>query len=211
MDNPVMIIGAGALGKAVLEIFLHNGVVVYGFLDDDKKLHGTEIDHIPVFGSTEDKQFFNVIGKKCDAFIASDDNAYRAGIVKLLRSERKTMPVNAIHQTAEISRNTELHHGILINQKAVVGALAKVGNHCIIHTGAIVDFTAELGDFVQLGAGSVVNSGVKIGDGVFIGSGATIVSGVTVGAGTRIGAGSVVIADVPANETVFGYPAKKVG
>ena len=74
MDKPVMIISASALGKAVLEIFQNNEVVVYGFLDDDKKLHGTEIDNIPVLGSIEDQQYFEVIGEKCDVFVASDDN-----------------------------------------------------------------------------------------------------------------------------------------
>ncbi len=210
MDKPVMIIGATALGKAVLEIFQHNSVVVYGFLDDDPKLHGTEIDNIPVLGSVEESQYFEVVGKNCDVFIASDDDAYRANLIKLVRTERKTMPVNAIHKTAEIARNAEIHHGNFINQKAVIGALAKIGNHCIIHTGAIVDFTAELGDFVQVGAGSIINAGAKISDGVFIGSGVTIVSGVKIGKGASIGAGSVVIANVAAGETVFGNPAKRV-
>jgi FlaA1/EpsC-like NDP-sugar epimerase len=62
MDKPVLIICATALGKAVLEIFRSNDVVVYGFLDDDKKLQGTEIDDITILGSTDDDEYLNMIG-----------------------------------------------------------------------------------------------------------------------------------------------------
>ena len=43
MENPVIIFGANHLGRAAKEIFETNSVVVYGFLDDSKKLHNTEL------------------------------------------------------------------------------------------------------------------------------------------------------------------------
>jgi FlaA1/EpsC-like NDP-sugar epimerase len=61
MDKPVMIICATELGKAVLEIFKSNDVVVYGFLDDNEELQKTEIEDIPVLGSTDnDYRFIHV-------------------------------------------------------------------------------------------------------------------------------------------------------
>lgn len=210
MNKPVIIISAAALGKAVLEIFRSNEVVVYGFLDDNKKLHNTEIEDITVLGSTDNEDFLKIIGKDCDVFIASDDNSWKATVIKSLRKNQKAMPVNAIHRSAQISSSAILHHGSFINQGVKVGANSEIGNHCIVHTGAIVDYNSKLGDFVQLGAGSVVNSGSIIEDGVFVGSGVTIVSGVKVKEGARIGAGSVVISDVEKNSTVFGNPAKPI-
>jgi sugar O-acyltransferase (sialic acid O-acetyltransferase NeuD family) len=207
MNKPVLIISASNLGKAVLEIFKSNSVVVYGFLDDDKKLHGTEIEDISVLGSTDDETYLKIIGKDCDVFIASDDNSWKANMIKNLRKNQKAMPVNAIHKNTQIAQSAILHHGCLINQNVQIGAHAAVGNHCIVHTGAIVDFAAKIGDFVQIGAGSIINSGVQVGSNVFIGSGVTIVSGVTIADGARVGAGSVVISDVKKNETVFGNPA----
>lgn len=207
MDKPVMIVCASALGKAVLEIFKSNNVVVYGFLDDDKKLHNTEIEDIPVLGSTDNESFLGIIGKECDVFVASDDNSWRANMIKNLRKGQKAMPVNAIHKNAGISPSAILHHGCLINQNVVIGANSEVGNHCLIHSAAIIDFAAKVGDFCQIGAGSIINSGVEIEDNVFVGSGVTIVSGITVEEGARIGAGSVVISDVKKNQTVFGNPA----
>ena len=211
MNKPVIIICASELGKAVLEIFKSNNVIVYGFLDDNKKLHGTEIEDITILGSTIDDEYLKLLGKDCDVFVASDDNSWKASVIKSLKKDQKSMPVNAIHNDATIAKSAILHHGSLYNQGVKIGANAEISNHCIFHSGAIVDYGCRVGDFVQIGAGSIINSGVVIEDGAFVGSGVTIVSGVTVKEGARIGAGSVVIADVNKNETVFGNPAKSIG
>ncbi len=208
MDNPVIIFGANGLGKAVHDVFTSNGVVVYGFLDDDKALHGNEIKDIFVLGSTDDDGFLKLIGKKCEAVIAVDDNKLKKSLVEMLKKRRKMMPVNAIHKSTIISESANLGHGNIINAGTVVGANVVVGNHCILHSNTTIDFESSLGDFVQVGAGSIINTGVTIDDEVFVGSGVTIISGVNVGKGARIGAGSVVIADVKKGQTVFGNPAK---
>ncbi len=210
MNNPVIIFCASALGKAVLEIFKSNQVVVYGFLDDDKLLHGSEIEDITVLGGTDNDEYLKIIGKNCDAFIASDDNSWKASMIKSLKERQKSMPINAIHSSAQISTSAVLHHGILINQGVQIGANTELGNHCMLHSGAILDFNVTVGDFVQIGAGSIINSGVIIGDGAFIGSGVTIVSGVTIGEKARVGAGSVVISSVEKKATVFGNPAQSI-
>lgn len=210
MKNPVMIIGANAMGQAARHIFESNDVLIYGYLDESSNLHGTEIDDITILGSPEDDGFLKFIGKKCEAFVAIDDNKYRKNLVEMLKTRRKIMPVNAIHQSAEIAESAHIGHGNFINMGVRIGNKAKVSNHCIINTNAVVDYEAELGELVQLGAGSIINSGVIIEDEAFIGSGVTIVSGVKIGKGARVGAGSVVIADVKKGETVFGNPAQKI-
>jgi len=210
MINPVVILGAGNIGKLALEIFQSNNVVVYGLLDDDKSLHNTTINEVPVLGSTEDDTYLKILGDKCDAFIATDDTKLKKHQVAMLTEGRRIMPVNCFHKTSYISPSAEIGHGNLVSASAVVNANAKVGNHCILQSGSIIDYNAEVGNYVQVGAGAVINTGVTIGDEVFIGSGAIIVSGITIGKKARIGAGSVVIEDVKDNTTVFGNPAKKV-
>lgn len=210
MENPVIIFGAKGIAKAALEIFNSNGVVVYGFLDDDVELHNQEINGITILGATDDHGYLKLIGKKAEAFVAVDENTYRKGLVKMINEKRKKMPVNAIHSFVNIPESVFLGHGNFINAGVVLGARARVSNHCIVNTGTVIEYEAELGDFVQVGAGSVINPGVKIGAEAFVGSGATIVTGVTIGQGARIGAGSVVIADVLEGQTVFGNPAKPV-
>ena len=210
MDNPVLILGANFLGRAAKEIFEGNGNVVYGFLDDNKTLHKNEIDTVTVLGSTDDDGFLKLIGKKCEAFVAADDNKLRKSLVKMLQEERHVQPVNAIHGSSILATSASIGHGNFIDVNAVIGAGAEVGSHCIIHANVVVGTEAKIGDYVQIGAGSIINAGSEIEAEAFIGSGSIVISGITIGKGARVGAGSVVIAPVKAGETVFGNPAQKV-
>lgn len=210
MENPVIIFGANALGRAAKEIFESNGNVVYGFLDDAKTLHNKEIDESFVLGSTDDDGFLKLIGKKCEAFVAVDDNRLRKGLVKMLNDVRKVQPVNAIHKTVTISNHVELGYGNMIDLGTVVGVGTKLSNYNLIQSGCVIGAEVTLGNYIQIGSGSVISAGATIEDEAFIGSGVTIVSGITIGKGARVGAGSVVIAPVKAGETVFGNPAQAI-
>ena len=85
MENPVIILGANVIGRQAKEIFEGNGNVVYCFLDDNKSIHNTEIDNVTVMGATDDDGFLKLIGKKCEAFVAADDNKVRKSLVKMLQ------------------------------------------------------------------------------------------------------------------------------
>ncbi|MBY0434636.1 MAG: NeuD/PglB/VioB family sugar acetyltransferase [Cyclobacteriaceae bacterium] len=210
MENPVIIFGAGYLGRMAKEIFESNEVVVYGFLDDNKKLHSTEVDTAVVMGSTDDDGFLKLIGRKCEAFVAVDDNKLRKSLVKMLLEVRHKQPVNATHRGAFISPAVAIGHGNFFDIGFSAGVGSKIGSHCLLHAKSHVGAESTLGDFVQVGPGSVISPSVTIEHEVFIGAGVTIVSGVTVGKGARIGAGSVVVAPIKAGETVFGNPAQKI-
>jgi sugar O-acyltransferase (sialic acid O-acetyltransferase NeuD family) len=210
MENPVIIFGANYLGRAAKEIFDRNGNVVYGFLDDTKSLHASEIDNVTVLGSTDDDGFLKLIGKKCEAFVAVDDNKLRKNLVKMLLEQRKMQPVNAIHPSTSLALSVTIGHGNFFDAGAQTGAGSVIGSHCLIHANVVLGAETKIGDFVQIGASSTINSGVVIEDEAFIGSGVIIVSGVTIGKGARVGAGSVVIKPVKAGETVFGNPASTI-
>ncbi len=210
MENPVIIFGAKGLGKVALDIFQSNEVIVYCFLEDDTKLHNTEINGVSILGITEDEVFLKLIGPKCEAFVATDDNKLKASLVEMLYEDRKIMPINAFHKNISIATSALIGHGNMFNAGAVVNSNAKINNYCIIGSNTVIDYEAELSDMVQVGAGTVIGSNVKVGKGAFIGSGVTIVAGVTIGRNSRIGAGSVVVAEVKDGETVFGNPAQKV-
>lgn len=210
MDNPVMILGAGPVGRLAREIFEANGNVVYGFLDDNKSLHGTTLDELSVFGSTDDDGFLKLIGRKCEAFIAVDDNRLRKSLVRMLNEIRHVQSVNAIHPRAGVSLRATIGHGNLIDASAELAPGVTVGSHNLIHALVRLGVGVNCGDHAQIGAGTVINENVTIGDEVFIGSGVTVVAGVTLGKGCRVGAGSVVVSEVKPGETVFGNPAKTV-
>src|ERR1051325_5607701 len=130
MENPVIIFGAGYIARAAKEIFEKNGVVVYGFLDDDKKLHGKEIDEASVLGATDDDGFLKLISKKCEAFIAIDDNKLRKNLTKMLNDVRHVQPVNAVHPQAMVSAKAVIGYGNFVDGGAQVAVGAKMGSHC---------------------------------------------------------------------------------
>jgi len=210
MQSPVIIFGANSLGRIVKEIFEQNLAVVYGFLDDDKKLHNTEVDDVVVLGGTDDELFLNLIGKKCESFVASDDNRLRKSLVKTLNDICKVQPVNAIHGGAAISPRCEIGYGNFIDNRVILSAGSQIGHHNILNAATTVGVGTKIGDFVQIGVGSSIGHDVVLEDEVFVGAGVTIVSGVVIGKGTRVGAGSVVVASIGAGETVFGNPAQKI-
>lgn len=210
MKNPVIIFGANAIGRSAKEIFELNEVVVFGFLDENAKLHKTELDEATILGATDDDGFLKLIGKKCEAFVAIDDNKLRKSVVKMLNEGRHVQPVNSVHPKANVSIKAEIGHGNFIDYGSYLAPAVKLGSHCLVHANAVVGAETTVGDFAQIGAGSVINAGVTIEAEAFIGSGVTVVSGVTIGKGARVGAGSVVIAPVKAGETVFGNPAQVV-
>ena len=210
MENPVLIFGAGDLGVQALDIFKRNNVLVYGLLDDHKELHGKEFGDVSVLGNTDDVGFLSILGTKCEAFVAIGERSVRERLVETLTDEYKSMPINAIHDSALISDMATIGHGNLIGARVTIGAKSKVGHHCLVQTAAVVDSWAQIGDYVTVGAGAIINDRVKIADGVFIGSGAIIVAGIEIGKNARIGAGSVVVENVPAKATYFGNPARKI-
>jgi sugar O-acyltransferase (sialic acid O-acetyltransferase NeuD family) len=211
MENPVIIFGAKGLGKVAYDIFTANEVVVYCFLDDDRRLHGSLIGEAQVSSHTEDDGYLKYIGQKCEAFIATDDTRVRKALVKMLLQRRKIVPVNCIHTNAVIENSANIGHGNLIAANAVISSVAQLGNHCTLGIGAVVEHEAQVGDFVQIGTNAVVGAGSQVGEGAFIGAGAVLVAGVKVGKNASVGAGSLVAQDVADGQTVFGVPAQVVG
>ena len=60
MENPVIILGAQAVGTAALDAFLSNDVVVYCLLDDDPQRQNSELLDVPVMGSTDDSELLDM-------------------------------------------------------------------------------------------------------------------------------------------------------
>jgi len=204
----VIIFGATGLGKVASDIFLSRNIITFCFLDDDESLHNQEINDVMVMGRTRDDGFLKYIGKKCEAFVAVEDSEERADLVEMLKTRRKVMPVNAIHDQAIISEHAHIGHGNLISAGAILNASAKINHHCIIHANAVIEYNATLADFAQIGTGAIISPKASIGEGALIGAGAVIATGVKIGAKAQVAPGAVVLQNVEEEAIVFGNPAQ---
>lgn len=102
-----------------------------------------------------------------------------------------------------------------------INPAARIGRGIFIDHGAgvVVGETAVIEDGVSILQGvSLGGTGKETGDrhpkirrGVMIGAGASVLGNIEIGECARIGAGSVVLANVPANCTAAGVPARIVG
>lgn len=102
-----------------------------------------------------------------------------------------------IHPGAIIGRRLFIDHGMGV----VIGETAEIGDDVTLYQG------------VTLG-GTTLNRGKRhptLADGVIVGAGAKILGSFTVGKNARVGANAVVLAEVPAQATMVGIPAKPLG
>ena len=124
----------------------------------------------------------------------------------------------------EIGDGSKIGSFVEIQKNARVGRNCKVSSHTFICEGVPIEDEVFVGHGVifindkyprATNPGGALQSDADwevvptvIKRGASIGSGVIVLCGVTIGEGALIGAGAVVIADVPANATVAGNPAR---
>lgn len=208
MKKPVLIFGSGTTAMHALEIFKSHDIIVYGFLDDDEDQIGKLIDDVSVLGKTDDHGFLKLINKKTEAFVAFDDLDERKSIIKMLIEQRKTMPVNAIHDKAHIAASANIGNGNFIDAGTVIQSHAEINQHVQIFANSTIGAKTTIGDYVQIGQNCSIGDSVSIEEGAYIGANATIIGGVKIAKNAKIGPGSVVISNVDKNARLFGNPAQ---
>lgn len=84
-----------------------------------------------------------------------------------------------------------------------------IGDGCKIDNLVQIAHNSIMGRFCIMAGHSGLAGSVTLGDGVIIGGSASIKDHTTINSGATVGAGSGVMNDVPAGQTVLGYPAQE--
>ena len=119
-----------------------------------------------------------------------------------------TLPGRLVSHLSRFLTGIEIHPGATIGRRLVI-------DHGM---GVVIGETAIIGDDVYLYhqvtlGGTSSHRGKRhptVGNNVIIGAGAKILGAILVGDNARVGSNAVVLADVPANTTVVGIPARPV-
>ncbi|MFN3167556.1 MAG: acetyltransferase [Phycisphaeraceae bacterium] len=207
-DKPVIVFGAGAHGRVLIEALELAGRRVEAFiLDDDSGLQGKPIAGREV--CTPDRL------DRLDP--ASVELVNAVGSIGLPAARRRVYERFAqrgfrfaavAHLSATVSSSATLAEGVQIMAGCVVQAGASIGVNTLLNTRVGVDHDCVIGGHCHLAPGVTLSGNVAVGDGCHLGTGAVVIQGVHIGPGSFVAAGAVVTRDLPPGSNARGVPAK---
>ncbi|MDQ0352769.1 acetyltransferase EpsM [Alkalibacillus filiformis] len=204
--NKLVIIGAGDLGKVVLDTVLQANTYELKnivFLDDVVE-RDTEFLGAKVVGGLDEANKFKSHGYKF--IIAISNNKIRKKI-----ADELTLPyINVIHPNATISANSSYGVGNIILANSTIDPDVKINNLVIINKNSSIGHDSVLEDYTQVSPGCALGGYTYLKESVFLGLGANTLPKVNIGECTTVGAGSTVTKDIESNVVAIGSPCKKV-
>ena len=199
-DKPyILIYGAGGHAKSIMEMILQlEKFTIAGILDDNEKLHGSQVLGIPVLGTRLLLPELAQLGVNLAANGVGGilDINIRIRVFELLEKAGFTFPILA-HPRAAIEPSAKIEAGVQVFANAYVGSEAHLHTKCMINTNAVVSHDCEIGSFTHIAPGALLAGHVHVGDRSLIGMGVTTSIGVKIGSGVRVGNGAILLADVP--------------
>jgi UDP-perosamine 4-acetyltransferase len=206
----IVIFGAGENGHQAFHCLRHDSQLrIVGFLDDDKRLLGTEKLGLPVLGGLQDLSRLKIEYGVAGAIAAVGDNHLRARVNKALR-EAGLAIVRAIHPHVMIESPDAIGEGVILEMGAAVHAGATLGDGVFMGSASMAAHHCVIGEYSILSGGVSLGGGVTIGPFSLIGVGAAIHPHVTIGANVIVGVGAAVVKNVPDNTVVVGVPARPI-
>lgn len=178
-----------------------------GFADDDRSLHGRELDGLPVLG---DWSWFEGVDRRDIAVVCAVGSPQ---VCRRLAERARGIGLsfaNVISPLAQISSYARLGEGVTIFPNVTINTGASIESHSILNVGVVVSHDATVGAYTNVNPGAQLAGNVTIGEGCYIGMGANVIQEKSIGAWSVVGAGAVVTCDLPARVTAVGVPAKVI-
>lgn len=211
MTTPLIIIGAGGLGREITGIVDDINAAapgtweILGFVDDGEpdteRLARIELPHLG--------------GKDCLGGL-SEGTHYVIGIgsgaprrkLSAVAEEAGLTAATLVHPSASVGRDVGIAPGSILCAGVTVTTNVDLGAHTILNLGVTVGHDTVLEDFVTVHPQVALSGECRIGTEVVMGTSSAIIQGRSIGARTIVGAGAVVVKDLPADVTAVGAPAK---
>lgn len=208
MKIPLLIYGAGGLGREVLSLVRSfDRYEVIGFLDDNVP-KGTLINGVKVVGGRE---ALHSADSPLNLVLAFGDPVKKALLAGKIPPSRVNYPVIR-HPSVILQDDTTISIGAgsILCAGCILTTDIRMGSHVLINLNCTLGHDSHIGDFSSIMPGVNIAGEVNIGKSVLVGSGSNILNRVTIGDNSKVGMGAVVIHDVEAGITVAGVPAKKI-
>jgi sugar O-acyltransferase (sialic acid O-acetyltransferase NeuD family) len=208
--RPLFLLGAGGLARETLAAARARPDVwdVRGALDDDPRRHGSTIDGVPVLGGCA------LVHDHADAAVVACVASPRRPEARADLVRRLDLPADrwatVIHPAASLPPGLTPGPGSIVLAQAVITAPVELGEHLVMMPHVLITHDDVVGAFVTLAGRVSLGGGVVVGPCAYLGQGSSVRENVRIGDSAVVGMGAVVLADVPANETWVGIPARKL-
>jgi sugar O-acyltransferase (sialic acid O-acetyltransferase NeuD family) len=205
---PLLIFGAGGLGREVLSLArAAGGFKPIGFLDDAIAPR-TAINDLRVLGSVEVLKAFH---DPMHVIVALGDPVGKADVVRRLDPGRVIYPI--LKHPSVILQDEyaiQIGAGSILCAGAVLTNDIVLGKHVLLNLNCTVGHDTQIGNYSSIMPGVNIAGQVTLGEAVLIGAGANIKNHVRIGDRSKIGMGAAVIHDIGAGVTAVGVPARVV-
>lgn len=213
----IIVIGAGGLGREVLDIIEaineraesgHDRLNVLGVVDDnpaDENLQRLESRNYRFLGNLND--CFNEFSQSEVEFcIGIGTPAVRRAVREAVRKNGFSL-ATLIHPSAIVGSQVNLYDGVIVSGGAILTTNVTVKGNALLNLLVTVGHDSIIGSDCVINPTSNISGDVVIGDSVLVGTGAQVLQGLVVGDGATVGASACVTKDVAAGTTVVGIPA----
>ncbi|RZA32254.1 MAG: acetyltransferase [Lysobacteraceae bacterium] len=219
MSRRIAIVGAGGHGREILQLIRDINAALApaaptwdcaGFLVDAGFDAPPTIAGLPVLGDLA----WLAANPDAAVVVAVGAPAARKRLVRRIRALGSTPCVKAfpvlVHPRAWIGAGVELGAGSVVCAGAMLTTDIRLGEHVHVNVGCTLAHDDVLEDFVTLAPGVHLAGNVLLGEGVELGIGSTVIPRARVGAWSVVGAGAVVTANIDADCTAVGAPARPI-
>ena len=206
------IIGAGGFGRETAWLAERINKVsptwdIQGFLDDNIKLHGSQVDSYKVLGGCD---YLKLFTEDVWAVCAIGTAVVRKKVIEEISQFSNVHFATLIDPSVLISSRITIGEGSIVCAGNIFTVDITIGKHVIVNLDCTIGHDAVIEDFVTLYPSVNVSGCAIVRKCAELGTGAQILQGKKIGKGTIVGAGAVVTKDLPEDCTAVGAPARPV-
>jgi sugar O-acyltransferase (sialic acid O-acetyltransferase NeuD family) len=198
----IILIGGGGHALSCIDVIeQEKKYKILGIIDKNKKI-GEKILNYKIIG--EDKDLKDLKKKADYAFVSLGQigiSEIRKNIFLNLQKLGFKLPT-IISPKAYISKNLKINKGSIIHHGVIVNSGAEIGANCIINTNSLIEHNVKVGNHSHISTSVTLNGDVKIGDSSFIGSGTIIKNSVVIGTRVSISMGQKIFENVTDNKII---------